>query len=151
MNISQAADACGLSSKAIRYYEELGLVVPMRGSNNGYRIYSQEDIKRLRFLQRARAVGFGLEESRELLVLYSDPQHRCTQVKSLMLEKIAYLDQQMLALGVMRATLEGILVECAGDAAPDPTIIDRVPGSEMTSSGRLPAMTFTLLDEPGKR
>lgn len=102
MNISQAAQACGLPNKTIRYYEEIGLVVPKRQEGNEYRIYSSADVAQLRFLQRARAVGFSLDECRELLVLYGNPQRRCAQVKSLVNERLSQVDQQLIALRAMR-------------------------------------------------
>ena len=70
MNIGQAAAASGLPVKTVRYYEEIGLVVPSRQLVNEYRNYSDEDVEHLIFLQRSRAVGFGLDVSRELLDLY---------------------------------------------------------------------------------
>lgn len=138
MNISQASQACGLPTKTIRFYEEVGLVVPARQASNGYRIYAMADVERLRFLQRARAVGFGLEECRELLVLYCDLGRRNLQVRLLLKGYLGKLDQQFIALNSMRTSLELMLDECSGD-----------PMSMAAQSGmeNLPhPMAFTLID-----
>lgn len=148
MNISQAAQACGLSSKTIRYYEEIGLVVPKRQGGNDYRVYSAVDIAQLSFLQRARAVGFGLDECRELLALYSDPQRRCIQVKALVNERLGQVDQQLLALHSMRETLLSMANECAGDDTSDCAIINQLAEAGSVGVRRPSAMAFTLIDSP---
>lgn len=151
MNISQAAQACGLPNKTIRYYEEIGLVVPGRQEGNDYRVYSLNDVAQLRFLQRARAVGFSLDECRELLALYANPQRRCGQVKALVSEKIAQVDQQLIALHAIRDTLVGMAKECAGDDTSDCAIINQLAIAESAPSKRPPTMPFTLVDVPGTR
>lgn len=148
MNISQAAQACGLPNKTIRYYEEIGLVVPNRQEGNDYRVYSLEDIAQLRFLQRARAVGFSLDECRELLALYANPQRRCTQVKALVSEKITQVDRQLIALHAIRDTLVGMANECAGDNTSDCAIINQLAVLESPLVKRPAAMAFTLVDTP---
>lgn len=148
MNISQAAQACGLPNKTIRYYEEIGLVVPKRQEVNDYRVYSLDDIAQLRFLQRARAVGFSLDECRELLALYANPQRRCAQVKTLVNEKITQVDQQLIALHAIRDTLVGMANECAGDNTSDCAIINQLAMSEMLQAKQVAAMSFTLVDMP---
>lgn len=151
MNISQAAQACGLPNKTIRYYEEIGLVVPMRQEGNDYRIYTMQDVAQLRFLQRARAVGFSLDECRELLALYANPQRRCGQVKALVDEKIIQVDQQLIALHAMRDTLVEMANECAGDDTSDCAIINQLAVAESPQLKRPSPMAFTLVDVPVKR
>lgn len=151
MNISQAAQACGLPNKTIRYYEEIGLVVPMRQEGNDYRVYSLADIAQLRFLQRARAVGFSLDECRELLALYSNPQRRCAEVKALVNEKIIQVDQQLIALNAMRETLMTMANECAGDDTSDCAIINQLAVTESPVMKRSSSMAFTLVDVPDER
>jgi Cu(I)-responsive transcriptional regulator len=148
MNISQAAQACGLPNKTIRYYEEIGLVVPKRHEGNDYRVYSLDDIAQLRFLQRARAVGFSLDECRELLALYANPQRRCAQVKALVSEKITQVDQQLIALHAIRDTLVDMANECAGDNTSDCAIINQLAVPELPPVKRPVAMAFTLVDMP---
>lgn len=148
MNISQAAQACGLPNKTIRYYEDIGLVVPQRQQGNDYRIYSLDDVAQLRFLQRARAVGFSLDECRELLALYANPQRRCVQVKAMVKEKIVQVDQQLIALNAMRDTLVDMANECAGDDTSDCAIINQLAVAELLPVKRPSAMAFTLVDTP---
>lgn len=115
MNISDVAKQSGLSAKAIRYYEDLGLVVPARHAKNRYRIYTQQNIEQLTFLCRARAVGFDLDVCRELLMFYGDKSHRTDYVKALVLEKMQDLKRQSEALDALRNTLASMVSECEGN------------------------------------
>ena len=81
MNISDVAKITGLTSKAIRFYEEKGLVTPPMRSENGYRTYTQQHLNELTLLRQARQVGFNLEESGELVNLFNDPQRHSADVK----------------------------------------------------------------------
>ena len=108
MNISQAAEACGLPVKTLRYYETLGLVVPCRHPGNDYREYSQDDIRHLVFLQRARAAGFSLDECRELLELYLDAGEVSARQQWLQ-ARIGSLEARMSVLGDMHQTLVDML------------------------------------------
>ncbi len=82
MNISDVAKKTGLTSKAIRFYEEKGLVTPPLRSENGYRTYSQQHLDELTLLRQARQVGFNLEECRELVALFNDPSRHSADVKN---------------------------------------------------------------------
>ena len=82
MNISQAAARSGLAAKTVRFYDEAGLVRPARGGN-GYRQYSEQDVHKLRFLQRARSLGFTLGECRQLLSLYQDHSRASADVRAI--------------------------------------------------------------------
>jgi len=124
MNIGQAAVQSGLPVKTLRYYEEIGLVQPARTVGNDYRDYSVADVEHLRFLQRARAVGFSLDVCRELLDLYRDENRRCSQVKQLVLEKIAQVEAQLQELNALKGVLTEMANGCAGDDSTDCTIID---------------------------
>lgn len=151
MNIGQAAEASGLSPKAIRYYETQGLVVPVRAQGNGYRDYSFDDIKRLVFLRGARAAGFGVDECRELLMLYANPGRSSAELKGNLLEKMGRLDEQMAALASMRATLEAMIGECTvpdGQKTPQSDETAReFQLSESQSAVKAIGLTFTLLGE----
>ena len=140
MNISQAAVQSGLPIKTVRYYEEIGLVAPKRSSGNDYRVYSDTDVDYLRFLQRARAVGFSLNICRELLGLYQDPERRCSQVKALVLEKIQQVDAQLRELHSLRATLNEMAESCVGDESAACPII------ETLAQPALSGMSFTLVE-----
>lgn len=137
MNIGQVSQASGLPSKTIRFYEQLGLVVPARQLSNGYRSYSLDDVERLRFIQRARAVGFGLEECRELLVLYSDPMQRNQGVVQLLATYLQHLEQQLIALEAMRSSIESMMEECIREAGDN---------SDLPPTGELTGMSFRLVD-----
>jgi MerR family copper efflux transcriptional regulator len=141
MNIGQAAQASGLPSKTIRFYEEIGLLVPERQAGNGYRVYSMADIETLRFLQRARAVGFSIEECRQLLEVYRNPEVRDAQVHQLLSDYVQRLDQQFIALNSMRANLQELLDQCVLDSAPLRTLPE--------AGGQPPRMAFTLIDSGG--
>ena len=91
MNISEAARRSGLSSKTIRYYEEIGLIGPAARSENGYRQYDARDVDELHFLARAREVGFDIEECRQLLDLQRDQHRQSRHARTLVLEKSAQL------------------------------------------------------------
>ncbi|MGD8176809.1 Cu(I)-responsive transcriptional regulator [Marinimicrobium sp. ARAG 43.8] len=123
MNIGEAARRCGLGNKTIRYYETLGLVVPKR-SANGYRDYRDEDVVQLRFLQHCRSVGFSLDECRELLTLYRDPNRRSAEVKALVMSHVEQVEAQLEQLEAMRTTLLAMANQCQGDEHAECAIID---------------------------
>jgi MerR family copper efflux transcriptional regulator len=116
MNIGQAATQSGLPVKTLRYYEEIGLVKPARTEGNDYRDYSVTDVEHLRFLQRARAVGFYL--------LYRYENRRCSQVKRLVLDKIEQVETQLQELHALKSILTDMAEGCAGDDSADCTIIE---------------------------
>ena len=127
MNIGAASRQSGLPSKTIRYYEEIGLLTADRALN-GYRDYSTEDVHRLRFLQRARGLGFSVEECRELLSLYSDRDRASSDVKAIANEKLAEMDRKIEELRGLRRMLGHLVDNCHGDARPDFPIIDGLAG-----------------------
>lgn len=108
MNIGQASSHSGLSPKTIRYYESVGLVVPRRRADNRYREYSAADVQHLRFLQRARQVGFCLAQSRELLELYRDPGRLNDEAQTRVMQRIEWLEGQRQSLADMRDLLLAI-------------------------------------------
>ena len=105
MNISDVAKITGLTSKAIRFYEEKGLVTPPMRSENGYRTYTQQHLNELTLLRQARQVGFNLEESGELVNLFNDPQRHSADVKRRTLEKVAEIERHIEELQSMRDQL----------------------------------------------
>ena len=123
MNISTTASMTGLPAKTIRYYEEIGLVVPDR-SPNGYRRYDADHVHRLAFIQRARGLGFGIDECRGLLSLYDDKHRASADVKRIAEEKIEEIDRKLSELNAMRATLTHLAHNCHGDDRPDCPILD---------------------------
>lgn len=127
MNIGQASKASQLPAKTIRYYEEIKLIAPMR-AENGYRTYCATDIHRLRFLQRARGLGFSIDECRLLLSLYEDEKRASSDVKQLALDKIGEIDRKLSELESLKATLTALARDCHGDDKPACPIIDDLAG-----------------------
>ncbi len=97
MNISDVAKKTGLTSKAIRFYEEKGLVTPPLRSENGYRSYTKLHIDELTLLRQARQVGFNLEECGELVNLFNDPKRHSADVKKRTLEKVAEIERHIMS------------------------------------------------------
>ncbi|MBO6783972.1 MAG: Cu(I)-responsive transcriptional regulator [Alphaproteobacteria bacterium] len=124
MNIGQAAEHTGLSAKTIRYYEDIDLVTPARRRDNGYRDYVERDIHMLRFVARARDLGFSVEDCRVLLALYDDKGRKSADVKEIALRRVADIDEKIEALKGMRATLAHLAEKCHGDDRPDCPILD---------------------------
>ncbi|MTH99997.1 Cu(I)-responsive transcriptional regulator [Roseibium sp. RKSG952] len=127
MNIGTASQESGLPAKTIRYYEEIGLVRPNR-AKNGYRDYSESDVHHLRFIQRARGLGFSIEECRLLVSLYDDNNRASADVKALALAKLAEVDRKIAELQVLRKTLSSLASHCQGDNRPDCSIIEGLAG-----------------------
>ena len=118
MNIGDVADLSGLPAKTIRYYEDIGLVEPLR-SANGYRSFRQSDVHKLAFLGRARALGFTIEDCRSLLKLYADTDRASAEVKQIAEEHLDRIDRKIAELTEMRATLSHLVDACAGDHRPN--------------------------------
>ncbi|MDW6026050.1 Cu(I)-responsive transcriptional regulator [Mesorhizobium sp. BAC0120] len=129
MNIGDAAERSGLPAKTIRYYEDIRLVKPARGEN-GYRDYSSEDVHRLRFLQRARGLGFSVEECRQLLSLYADKRRESADVKAVAEAKLIEIDRKIAELVSLQKTLRHLVHACHGDERPDCPILDELSGSD---------------------
>ncbi|SFN62836.1 Cu(I)-responsive transcriptional regulator [Roseovarius lutimaris] len=130
MNIGDVANCSGLPAKTIRYYEEIGLVQPLR-SANGYRTFRESDVHRLAFLGRARALGFTIEDCRSLLKLYADTDRASAEVKQIAEEHLERIDRKIAELTEMRATLAHLVDACAGDQRPDcPILADLATAQE---------------------
>lgn len=127
MNIGTAAAKSGLPAKTIRYYEEVGLVKATR-SSNGYREYAEADVHKLRFLKRARNLGFSVEECRQLLSLYEDKTRESAEVKAIAQTKLDELETRLRELTELRNTLRHLVHCCSGDSRPDCPIIDELAG-----------------------
>ncbi len=125
MNISEAARQSGLPPKTIRYYEDIGLVEPARRQTNGYRDYGSRDVHMLRFLHRARDLGFNVADCRALLSLYTDTDRHSADVKAIALNRVAEIDRKIAELGEMRAVLATLADKCHGDDRPDCPILDQ--------------------------
>ena len=124
MKISEASRQAGLPAKTIRYYEDIGLVEPARRRDNGYRDYAERDVHMLRFLSRARGLGFSVADCRALVALYVDKDRKSADVKGIALNRVADIDAKITELRAMRATLVDLAENCHGDDRPDCPIID---------------------------
>ncbi|HRO27592.1 MAG TPA: Cu(I)-responsive transcriptional regulator [Luteimonas sp.] len=140
MNIGQASKASGVSAKMIRYYEQNGLLPPAERSEAGYRIYSDSDIHKLRFVRRARDLGFQIAEISDLLELWNDRSRQSADVRRLAQSHIGELRERMERLRQMVDTLEALVDACAGDDRPDCPIL---AGLEQGEGGGGEARTGT--------
>ena len=130
MNIGQAAQASGLSAKAIRYYETAGLIRRAGRSEGGYRVYTESDIRVLRFIRRARDLGFSIERIQQLLNLWQDKDRASADVKRLTLEHVAEIEAKIAALTAMRDAVQEVASACEGDHRPDCPILHDLDGGE---------------------
>lgn len=124
MNIGEAAKASGVSAKMIRYYEQIGLITPAHRTEASYRTYGETDIHTLRFIRRARDLGFSVEQMRSLLALWRDHSRASADVKALALAHIAELERKQAAIAAMTATLKHLASHCHGDDRPDCPILE---------------------------
>ena len=123
MNIGEVAQASGVSAKMIRHYESIGLLRASSRTHSGYRQYGERDAHLLRFIRRARDLGFSLDQIRQLLSLWDDPERASADVKQLAEAHVADLDARIAALTEMRTTLVALAQACHGDHRPDCPIL----------------------------
>ena len=135
MNIGQAAKATGISTKMIRYYESIGLVAAPHRTESGYRVYLDDDLHALRFINRARDLGFSVEQMRDLLTLWHDRDRASADVKAIARAHIAVLAEKARALAAMSETLQHLAETCHGDDRPSCPIIEKIAAA-VPSSGR---------------
>ena len=129
MNIGEAARRSGLTAKTIRFYEQIGLIRPAPRAGNAYRDYGERDVHVLRFVARARALGFSVEQCRELLALYADRARASADVKAIAQAHIADIERRVAELAAMRATLRHLVERCHGDDRPDCPILEELAAS----------------------
>lgn len=123
MNIGEAAAASGVSAKMIRYYESVGLIPAPARTEAGYRVYAEQEVHLLRFVRRARDLGFSVESIGRLLALWQDRSRASADVKRLALAHVEELERKARELQEMAATLKHLAATCHGDARPDCPII----------------------------
>jgi len=129
-SIGRAAELSGVTSKMIRHYEALELIPKAARTVGDYRVYSAADVHTLRFVRRARTLGFSMDEIGRLLNLWHDQRRASAEVKRLAQKHIAELDSKIEELQAMRATLADLAQHCRGDGRPECPILDDL--------GRLP-------------
>ncbi len=129
MNIGQAAAASGVSAKMIRYYEQIALIRPADRTDSNYRSFSPRDINDLRFIKRARSLGFSMEEITNLLSLWRDRTRPSREVKAIADGHVADLRARIAEMQAMAETLSVLSDGCAGDDRPDcPILSDLAAG-----------------------
>jgi MerR family transcriptional regulator, copper efflux regulator len=123
LNIGDVAKRTGLRAKTIRYYEDIGLVKPLRDTND-YRVFRETDLHKLTFLSRARALGFTIDDCRKLLALYEDTGRASAEVKVLTEKHLLEIEAKLKDLRAMHETLTHLAKECTGDHRPDCPILE---------------------------
>lgn len=126
--IGEAARASGVSAKMVRHYEALGLLGTVARTDAGYRQYSAADIHTLRFIKRARDLGFAMTEIADLVSLWRDRSRASGDVRRIAAQHARDLDQRIAAMQAMRATLQHLMQHCHGDHRPDCPILDDLAG-----------------------
>lgn len=126
MTIGKASASSGVPPKTIRFYEELGLLKPAERFANRYRAYDESNIQTLRFIRRARDLGFSLQEIDKLLGLYRNRRRASEDVKRLALAHIAELDHKIAELTRIRDMLTELARRCRGDQRPECPILDEL-------------------------
>jgi MerR family transcriptional regulator, copper efflux regulator len=149
MNIGQAAKASGVSAKMIRYYEQIGLIPKALRTGSGYRNYSEADIHTLRFIRRARDLGFSIEQIVELLALWRDRARASGDVKAVALGHVRKLKGKIRELQAMARTLEHLAEHCHGDHRPEcPIINDLSAAQAREASERMDSAPAPMTREP---
>ncbi len=122
--IGEAARRAGVSARMVRHYEAQGLLPPMHRTDGGYRQYAESDVHALRFIRRARDLGFSMEEIATLLGLWQDKSRASSQVKDIAQRHIEVLTERIAAMQAMQRTLQTLVHCCHGDDRPDCPILD---------------------------
>lgn len=135
MNIGEAARRSGIPAKTIRYYEEIGLIDPADRTQAGYRSYDAKQIEILRFIQRARGLGFSVKDVESLLALWQDRARASADVKSLAREQVQRIEEKIAELRSMQKTLETLIHRCHGDDRPDCPILEGLSGQDSHEGG----------------
>jgi Cu(I)-responsive transcriptional regulator len=123
-NIGEAASLTGVSAKMIRHYESIDLIPEAGRTFAGYRIYTDNDLHRIRFIKRARTLGFSMKEIGNLLGLWDDRARASADVKKLARQHAQALGEKIAEMQAMQRTLEELARRCHGDARPECPILD---------------------------
>ncbi len=138
MNIGEAARASGVSAKMIRYYEATGLLAAVERTLGNYRTYAPADIHTLRFIRRARDLGFDMASIARLLALWRDERRSSAEVKHIAEGHIAALRERIGQMQAMLRTLEHLCQHCHGDTRPDCPILDDLAAPDHATSHATP-------------
>lgn len=124
ITIGEAAARSGLPPKTIRFYEEAGVISPATREDNGYRSYGEDDVRTLRFIHRARGLGFSLKDIGDLLALHRDNHRASREVKDLALRHVAEINRKIAEMAAMRDAIAKLAEQCHGDQQPECSILD---------------------------
>ena len=125
MKIGEVALKAGVTNRAIRHYEELNLIKSNRLSNN-YRVYSKEAVDKVKFISRARKLGFSIDECSSLISLFGNQKRRSAEVRKIAIIKNDELKKQIHELKDLQKSLEWLIKKCPGNGKPDCPIIDEL-------------------------
>jgi MerR family copper efflux transcriptional regulator len=157
LNIGKAAQLSGIAAKMIRYYESVGLVQPASRTASGYRDYSDQDIEILRFVQRARSLGFVVKDIGDLLALWRRDGRSSADVKAIATHHIEDIDRRIAELQSIKTTLSKLVCCCHGDERPECPILDDLanghtaPATDAPAPSRHRAIRVTRRDAPDNR
>jgi MerR family transcriptional regulator, copper efflux regulator len=126
LNIGQAAARSGVSAKMVRHYESLGLLPTVHRTDAGYRQYGEKEVHTLRFIRRARALGFSMAEITELLKLWQNKRRASADVKRIALAHVADLERRIAEMEAMKQTLGHLAHCCQGNSRPDCPILEEL-------------------------
>ncbi|MGJ7581904.1 Cu(I)-responsive transcriptional regulator [Variovorax sp. RHLX14] len=129
LSIGEAAERSGVSARMLRHYEGLGLLGRVARTEKGYRQYTEADIHSLRFIKRARDLGFSIDEISELMGLWQNRRRASSSVKRIAEKHLAELEQRIADMQAMQRTLSTLVHCCHGDARPDCPILEDLAGS----------------------
>ena len=129
MNIGQASKQSGVSQRMIRHYEAISLIPKAARRESGYRDYDDKDVHTLRFIRRARDLGFAIEEIARLLALWQDRSRASADVKAIATAKAAELKRKEREIRAMRRSLEDLASNCHGNERPDCPILEDLAGA----------------------
>ncbi len=143
MNIGEAARLSGVSAKMVHHYEALGLLPTVARTEGGYRQYADSEVHSLRFIKRARELGFSIDEITQLLGLWRNRRRASAQVRRIAQRHADDLAQRIEAMQAMQRTLQALIAGCHGDERPDCPILDdlgglAIPCSHSTKKGSTP-------------
>jgi MerR family transcriptional regulator, copper efflux regulator len=128
VNIGAAAQLSGVSPKMVRHYESLGLLPRVVRTDGGYRQYSEPEVHTLRFIKRARELGFSMEEIAELLALWQNRRRASASVRRIAQQHAGELAQRIAAMQSMQRTLQHLIHCCQGDERPECPILNDLAG-----------------------
>ncbi|EKB5678748.1 Cu(I)-responsive transcriptional regulator [Salmonella enterica] len=155
MNIGKAAKESKVSAKMIRYYEQIGLIPQATRTDSGYRVYTEADVSQLRFIRRARDMGFLAAEISELLNLWNNQSRRSADVKTLAQKHIDELERRIHNMKNMAETLNELIRCCAGNMQPDCPILNTLGEADYrdpdTQTDLHAAQTAVKGEETGKK